>query len=235
MEKVSSQEQEAIEVLLEKAREITDDEKFLQQDNFLRVLRAREFNLDDAFLMWQKWFNWRVEYRADEISEDEMMPHIVTGKAFFQGVDKMRRPCLIVRFRYHNPEQFPLEETMRYMIYLVECGVKLADQLGSGQICVIYDRGGLTSANRDNKLIELVKKLSAMLQDFYAERLGAVYVLHVNWFYWLMYQIAKPLLNKKTRGKINIVRNVQGLKEFFDSDQLLVEYEGSNTYNHPYP
>ena len=233
--KLTETQSQAFNALSARAQEITSDPKYLDQKNFLRVLTARDFNLEASFAMWVKWYEWRVEYRADEITESEMMPHILTGKAFYHGTDKQGRPCLIVRFRYHQPSQFPLEETMRYLIYLVEYGVKLSDELGVGQISVVYDRAGLSSENRDNKLIDLVKKLSSMLQDFYAERLGAVYVLHVNWLYWLMFQIAKPLLNKKTRGKIHILRNVEGLTEFFEGDQLLREYGGSDSYVHPYP
>jgi len=233
--KLTETQSQAFNALSARAQEITSDPKYLDHKNFLRVLTARDFNLEASFAMWVKWYEWRVEYRADEITESEMMPHILTGKAFYHGTDKQGRPCLIVRFRYHQPSQFPLEETMRYLIYLVEYGVKLSDELGVGQISVVYDRAGLSSENRDNKLIDLVKKLSSMLQDFYAERLGAVYVLHVNWLYWLMFQIAKPLLNKKTRGKIHILRNVEGLTEFFEGDQLLREYGGSDSYVHPYP
>ena len=233
--KLTETQSQAFNALSARAQEITSDPKYLDHKNFLRVLTARDFNLEASFAMWVKWYEWRVEYRADEITESEMMPHILTGKAFYHGTDKQGRPCLIVRFRYHQPSRFPLEETMRYLIYLVEYGVKLSDELGVGQISVVYDRAGLSSENRDNKLIDLVKKLSSMLQDFYAERLGAVYVLHVNWLYWLMFQIAKPLLNKKTRGKIHILRNVEGLTEFFEGDQLLREYGGSDSYVHPYP
>ena len=44
---------------------------------------------------------WRRSYRTDEITEQEMMPHIRTGKAFFHGRDKLGRPCLIVKVRNH--------------------------------------------------------------------------------------------------------------------------------------
>lgn len=233
--KLTESQSQALISLSARAQEVTSDPKYLDTQNFIRVLTARDFNLDASFEMWLKWYEWRVEYRADEITESEMMPHILTGKAFYRGTDKQGRPCLILRFRYHQPSQFPPEETMRYMIYLVEYGVKLSDELGVGQITVVYDRAGLTSENRDGKLIDLIKKLSSMLQDFYAERLGAVYVLNVNWLYWLMFQIAKPLLKKKTKEKIHIVRNVEGLADFFDSHQLLREYGGSDSYVHPYP
>jgi hypothetical protein len=74
-----------------------------------------------------------------------------------------------------------------------------------------------------------------LMQDYYAERLGSLFVLHVNWFYWFMWQCVKPLINKKTRSKIHVLKNGRGLLEYIDSDQLLREYGGTNDYVHPYP
>ena len=164
-----------------------------------------------------------------------MMPHIKTGKAFYHGEDKAGRPCLIVRVRNHWPQQFTPEETMRYSIYLVEKGVRMADEKGVGQLCVIYDRGGITDDNQDPNLINLVKQLSSLLQDFYAERLGALYVLHINWFYWLIYHTFKPTLPSKTREKLHVLRTPRSLRDHFELNQLMVEYTGEDTYVHPYP
>mmetsp|Transcript_3471 Transcript_3471/g.3215 ORF Transcript_3471/g.3215 Transcript_3471/m.3215 type:complete len:131 (+) Transcript_3471:345-737(+) len=128
-----------------------------------------------------------------------------------------------------------MDNMIRYCIYLVEIGIRLADESGNGQICVIYDRGQMTDANRDPELIGTMKRLSGMLQDYYAERLGALYVLHVNWVYWLMYQAVKPMLQKKTRNKVHVLRNANGLRDHFSQDQLLAEYGGNDDYVHPYP
>lgn len=76
--------------------------------------------------------------------------------------------------------QFSIDEMIRFCIYEVENGIKRADEMGSGQMCVIYDRGNMTDKNKDPELINTMKKLSGMLQAYYAERLGALYVLHVN-------------------------------------------------------
>jgi hypothetical protein len=124
---------------------------------------------------------------------------------------------------------------MRLVIFHVEKIVKIADDMGVGQICVLWDRAHMTDANKDNKWIALMRTLTGMLQDFYAERLGAVYVLHVNWVYWLMFQIAKPLIQRKTGDKIKIIRNNAGLREHFDPDQLMSDYGGESEYIHPFP
>jgi hypothetical protein len=232
---VNSKEEQPLEELISLALQVTNEEPYLNRDNFLRVLRARDLKVQPAFEMWQRWYEWRKDYLADCITEEEMMPHIITGKAFFYGEDKSGRPCLIIRTRYHWPDQFSIENTMRFVIYCVEQAVQIADKNGVGQICVLYDRGNMTDANRDHRLMELIRNLSAMLQDFYAERLGAVYVLHVNWIYWIMYQMVKPLVQRKTGDKVHIFRNANGLSEFFHPHALMKEYGGTSSFIPEYP
>ena len=165
---ISENEVKPLEELYSLARGVTDEDIYLRRDDLIRVLRARDLNVKNAFVMWEKWYNWRKTYRADSITEEEMMSQIVSGKVFIHGQDKSGRPCIIVRPRYHRPERFSTEESMRFIIYIIEQGIKIADAKGIGQLCVIYDRGGITSENRDYKLIELGKSLSAVLQDFFA-------------------------------------------------------------------
>ena len=43
------------------------------------------------------------------------------------------------------------------------------------------------------------------------------------------------MLQKKTREKMNVLRNTSSLKDYFSPSQLLVEYEGEDPYVHPYP
>lgn len=228
-------EQEALQSLLSLTSSITEEPCYNNPDLMIRLLRAREYKIPQAFEMWKKWYEWRITYKAESITKSEMLPQIQTGKAFYYLTDKQKRPCLIVRARYHWPGQFSLEDTMRYSIYLVEKGVKKSDKLGSKQICVIYDRGEMTSANRDSGLISLFRQLVAMLQDFYAERLGALYILHVNWFFWVVFKIIRPFLSTKTSEKIHVLGNLNELKQFFDSSDLMQEYGGTNEYVHPFP
>lgn len=212
-----------------------EEERYLDQEALLRFLRAREYHVSDAFEMWKKWKAWRISYRIDFITDESVQRSYVTGKALVFGHDRHNHPCIIVRVRFHEPDEFSVEETMHFAIWLMEKAVKQADELGSKKICVIHDRGSMTARNKDTRLMELGKSMSGMLQDFYAERLASFYVLHVNWLYWLMYQVMKPLMNRKTRDKIHILKNPRDLLEFFDEDQLLPEYGGSSTYHHPYP
>ena len=75
----------------------------------------------------------------------------------------------------------------------------------------------MTDANKDPALMSMIKQLSGMLSDFYAERLAKMYVLHVGWFYRMMFKMAKPMIAKKTRNKMEVLGSPRDLLKFIDS------------------
>ena len=75
-------------------------------------------------------------------------------------------------------------------------------------------------------------KFVSLLQDFYAERLSMVYVLHANWLYKLAYGIIKPFLAKKTKDKIKIIGEIPELLNYFDEDCLLPEHGGTSDFKY---
>eukprot|EP00357_Protocruzia_adherens_P004485 CAMPEP_0115004304 /NCGR_PEP_ID=MMETSP0216-20121206/19116_1 /TAXON_ID=223996 /ORGANISM="Protocruzia adherens, Strain Boccale" /LENGTH=304 /DNA_ID=CAMNT_0002370253 /DNA_START=52 /DNA_END=966 /DNA_ORIENTATION=- len=208
---------------------------YLEIEGLHRLVLARDHKIPKSFEMWQKWLNWRLEYKVEEITKESLKFQFESRKAFWYGVDKKGHPCLIIRTGRHFPDKERHQEMVQFSIYLIEEGSNLADQLGVGKVCVIYDRNGFTSANKDSSLMSLMKRIVSMMQDYYAERLSDVYVLHTNWFYWLVWNIIKPFLAKKTKEKIHIMSKPEDLLEHFDADMLSTEYGGDNTWEYEYP
>ena len=89
-----------------------------------------------------------------------------------------------------------------------------------GEICIIYDRRGMTRKNFDGRLFGIMRKLVDVVQICYAERLGKIYVLGTNWFFHLLFKIISPLLSEKTRNKIVILGRPKELLEYFEFNQL---------------
>ena len=83
---------------------------------------------------------------------------------------------------------------------------------------VIYDRRGMSKSNKDKDYPGFAKKFAQMVQDYYAERLGMMYVVGATLVFRGLFKLVKPFLAKKTKQKIRILNSERELKEFFDVD-----------------
>lgn len=214
---------------------LTNKDFYCDLSNTTRFLIARDYNNDKALEMWKKWYEWRISYKVDNITEDEISNELKTGKAFWFGTDKQGRPCLIIKIRRHMPKAVPIEETLRFAVYILEKGTKLMQEKGVYKIVVIWDRDGFSRKNFDTGMFTLMKQIIGIMQDFYAERLGAVYILHSNWFFKTVMAAIKPFLADKTKEKIKIMGKPTDLIQHFDKDQLLPEYGGTSKFQYAWP
>ncbi len=91
---------------------------------------AREFDEEKIVEMWRNWIKWYEEYRPDLISEDEEIISKIhtSGKYRFCGFDKAGCPVLVIRMRYHIVGLATAEQNLRYLLYMIEKGVRLAAQ-----------------------------------------------------------------------------------------------------------
>jgi hypothetical protein len=63
------------------------------------------------------------------------------------------------------------------------------------------DREDMGMANFDRRFMGK-RGLISVLQDFYAERLFKVYVLHVNWVFRMIFGMVKPFMSARTMEKV---------------------------------
>jgi hypothetical protein len=205
-----------------------DSDPLATDDILLRMLSARENNVKDACVMYERWKAMRVDYNMDTINSSTVHKILQSRVAYLHGVDKEFRPACVLLPRNHHPAATRIDEVIQFALYLMKEGSDRADELirennlpqTYGQICVIYDRRGMTRKNFDSRLFGIMKKLVDVVQICYAERLGKIYVMGTNWFFHMMYRIISPLLSEKTRNKIVILRKPEDLLEYFDADQL---------------
>ena len=61
--------------------------KITDREHLLRLLKAREFNTQEALKMWLKWIEWRKEYNIDSINVDDIENELISGKAFWHKYD----------------------------------------------------------------------------------------------------------------------------------------------------
>jgi hypothetical protein len=165
-----------------------------------RLLVARDNNVEDAHKvsphkrmcehliklpaqMWLKWVAWRAKFRIDSISADTVANETASGKATWSGKDRHGHPCCVIRPRLHDPKTRDLDQVVQFSVWMLEEGVRLAEEGGTEQVsvlhlspaarppphshhqppptvlqvCVLYDRRGMTLANFDGSLFALYK------------------------------------------------------------------------------
>lgn len=109
----------------------------------LRYLRARKWDVCNAFAMMVAAVEWRVkEMRVDEVlvngelhalkqeqntanpSEQKegssFLAQSRMGKCFLHGVDKIGRPIVVIRVRLHKPGEQSEEVLNRYIVNVIE-------------------------------------------------------------------------------------------------------------------
>ncbi|KAL5726126.1 hypothetical protein ACHQM5_009196 [Ranunculus cassubicifolius] len=194
-----------------------------------RFLRARNLNVEKAFRQLLNYLKWRQEFVPKGfISESEISNDLVQRKFFSQGRDKRGRSIGVVLGAKHFPKKGGLDELKRCLVYFLD---KLCSKLQRGQdtFTVISDLQGWGYSNCDMRasLVAL-----SILQDYYPERLGKLFVVNVPQIFMAVWKLVYPFIDSNTRTKISFVEKSKvrsTLLQKIDESQLPENYGGKLT------
>nr|XP_043637793.1 CRAL-TRIO domain-containing protein YKL091C-like [Erigeron canadensis] len=192
-----------------------------------RFLRARDLNIDKACAMFLKYLKWRRTFVPNgSISVSEIPNNIAQNKMFMQGTDKSGRLIAVVLSGKHYPNKAGgLEEFKRYVVFALE---RILSRMPAGQekFMVIADIQGWGYSNSDYRGYCAVVSI---LQDYYPERLGKMFVVHVPSIFMAAWKMVYPFIDEKTKKKIFFVDNKHlksTLLKDIDESQLPEIYGG---------
>lgn len=191
-----------------------------------RFLRARDLNVEKASKMLSKYISWnRAFIPRGFISTSEVSNEILQNKMFRQGTDKKGRPIGVMMLSKHFPSKGNFDECKRYMVFTLD---KLCSRMNEGQekFTIIADLDGYGYCNIDVRAS--IASIS-ILQDYYPERLGKVFIIHVPYVFMTMWKVISPFIDKNTKKKIVFVENNRleaTLLEDIDESQLPDIYGG---------
>ncbi|XP_042045434.1 phosphatidylinositol transfer protein 3-like [Salvia splendens] len=197
-----------------------------------RFLRARDLDVEKGSAMLIKCLCWRQSFVPKGfISESEVPNEFAQNKMFLQGTDKKGRPISLVFGSRHLPRKGGLEEFKRFLVFSLD---KLCQSLflesripdGVEKFTIIGDLHGYGFCNSD-----LRANLAAItiLQEYYPERLGKLFIVHAPYIFMTMWKLVYPFIDKKTRKKVVFVddkRLHETLLEEIDENQLPEIYGG---------
>ncbi|CAI8619289.1 unnamed protein product [Vicia faba] len=206
----------------------THDPSSKEEDDLMirRFLRARDLDVEKASAMFLKYLKWRHSFVSNgSISLSQVPNEIADDKIFVQGHDKIGRPIFVVFGARHFQKKDGLDEFKRFVVYIFG---KLCARMAPGQekFVGIVELKGWGYSNSDVRAY--ISALS-ILQDYYPERLGKLFILHAPYIFMKVWQIVYHFIDNKTRKKIVFVENKKiksTLVEEIDENQLPEIYGG---------
>lgn len=192
-----------------------------------RFLIARKDNKDKAFEMWTKWIEWKIKTRPERITYDDVAIDICTNKAFIEGFDYNGRPLLILQFKKHFPNLTTLERTIKLSLYMFEKAISLTNERKEQeQVGVIADADNIGWSNFDKEALGK-NGILTILQNYYPERLGQIYVVNVSMIGRLILKAALQFFDEKTKLKVLVLSKNDELYNYISKEELIEEYGGS--------
>ncbi|CAJ1937627.1 unnamed protein product [Sphenostylis stenocarpa] len=192
-----------------------------EEDDFTlrRFLRARDLDLEKASTMFLNYLKWKHSFVPIGVSASDVPNELAQEKVFMQGRDKIGRPIAVVIGRKHFQMKDGLDEFKRFVVYVFD---KICARMPPGQekFVAIAELKGWGYSNSD---IRGYLGALTILQDYYPERLGKLFIVNAPYIFMKVWQIIYPFIDNRTKKKIVFVEKKKvksTLVEDIDESQL---------------
>lgn len=115
----------------------------------------------------------------------------------------------------HNPNTRNLEDTINALVYVLDESIKVMKG-EKDKFVILFDMTGWGLRNSD---LAFVRKGIEILQNYYPERAGTIFVVNPPTYVWALWHIVKNLLSEQTHSKIHFVKQ-ESLLECFNKEDL---------------
>ncbi|KAF9946741.1 hypothetical protein BGZ70_003055 [Mortierella alpina] len=208
----------------------------------LRFVRARKWNIVNAFNMMVKAFKWRldediaaIKYSTDELL-NEMYPKLFeqldSGKFYIHGTDYDNRVVAYLNVRLHKPGDQPAKTLEKLTIYVMECARVLLEHPVE-TVCLVFDLTGFSLSNVD---FAMLRYLITVFEAYYPESLGRILIHGAPFVFWGVWKVIEPWLDPVVAAKIRFTRSDKYLLEHIPAKHLPDRYKGGlDKYTYSYP
>ncbi|KAA0041850.1 hypothetical protein IC582_019720 [Cucumis melo] len=196
--------------------------------SILRYLKARNWNTKKANKMLKETLKWRLEYKPEKISWEDIAQEAKTGKIYRANyTDRQGRTVLVMRPSSQNTESTTGQ--IRYLVYCMEHAILSSNSTDGYMVWLIDFHGWNTSCLS----LKVTRDTAHVLQNHYPERLGLAILYNPPKVFESFWVMVRPFLESKTSKKVKFVysNNPESLKimaDNFDADKLETSFGGKN-------
>ncbi|KAG6432484.1 hypothetical protein SASPL_104061 [Salvia splendens] len=208
----------------------------------LKFLRARDFRVQDALNMLVKCLDWRKEFGADAVLEEDLgLKELEGSVAYMHGFDRCGHPvCYNAYGVFKDKEMYEkvfgdeekLKKFLRWRVQILERGIKLLH----------FKPGGVNSIIQITDLKDMPKRelratsnhILSLFQDNYPEMVARKIFINVPWYFSLLYSVISPFLTQRTKSKFVISKEgnaAETLYKFIRPEYVPVQYGGLSRPN----
>eukprot|EP00252_Welwitschia_mirabilis_P010053 TRINITY_DN23113_c0_g1_i1.p1 TRINITY_DN23113_c0_g1~~TRINITY_DN23113_c0_g1_i1.p1 ORF type:complete len:459 (+),score=95.18 TRINITY_DN23113_c0_g1_i1:429-1805(+) len=203
----------------------------------LKFLRAREFRVNDAFVMLKNCLAWRKSFGADSILEEDLkFDENLDSVAYMHCYDRDGHPVCynaygIFRDKVLYEKIFGDDEKikrfLRWRVQVLEEGIRLLD----------FRPGGINALIQITDLMNMPKsqlravsnQILALFQDNYPEMVARKVFINVPWYFSAVYTMISPFLTPRTKSKFVIASEgkvAETLYKFIPPENIPFQYGG---------
>jgi hypothetical protein len=228
---------------------ILDDSEEHEIFRLLRFLRARNFNVQNAFLMFKNDLSWRHQNNLTELKKmtaaevlkcdlNKLFSYFPT---WVQGFDRQCRPVAWKKFGkleiWNVVKLVSMETLLQFHSWEAEQALRLMNDqsIATGYnietFVVVIDAAGWHLGLATSDAYTFTRGMSSTDSDHYPERLGKLIVINAPTALSIAWRIISGFLDAVTLAKINIYSKksewLPALLSIMNEDQIPAEYGGT--------
>ncbi|XP_052180722.1 patellin-4-like [Diospyros lotus] len=204
----------------------------------LKFLRARDFKVNDAYQMLEKTLQWRKDFKADSILDEDLGADLAPV-GYMSGIDREGHPICYNIFGALGSEElyqkvFGSQEKrelfLRWRFQLMEKGIQKLD-FKPGGINSLLQINDLKNAPGPSKkeLRAATKQAVGLLQDNYPEFVARNIFINVPFWYYAFNALLSPFITQRTKSKFVVARPgkvTETLLKYIPVEEILIKYGG---------
>uniref|UniRef100_A0A8C9QXT6 Motile sperm domain containing 2 n=1 Tax=Scleropages formosus TaxID=113540 RepID=A0A8C9QXT6_SCLFO len=204
-----------------------DVDRLLRDDLLVDgYLTWRFFVVDDALKMIDESFQWRKEFRVNDLAEG-LVPKwtFETGAVYIHGYDKEGNRLFWFNVRKHFKDSKTVRDKKSYVAFWLERHVVQHPDM---PITVVFDMSDTSLSNID---LEFVKYIISCFKVYYPKLLCKSSVSRSTTAAW---KIVKTWLSPEAINKLKFLSKSE-IQSYIDTEQLPSHMGGTDSFKYTYP